>query len=640
MEIKQLKNKFKHLNTLKIILVLLFITNIYADKINPKNKAVMIKEQVSAYQFEVDINFGETILEFAQQQGVFNIQMTPKTNDPKYEDPVGFCQAYPNMALFQETPGTYTQMYPHYFDENGNLLDSEKIPPTLTAYHRTIDNDIVAIDSDYNFYEIEVQQPTDDKPYHQPHKKSTKSFAHLRPAPYNDETPFLTSILDKNNDIKTTLIIFGDNVYSYNHKKEIFEDQKGWVPVNQIHRAKYGYAVGIGVRVQNQNPLLFIAAGEDGGFIYEVRSDNSLNLLQFIDGKFIERKKNKVDFRDVDHVSKEGFVYFLDKRSGVHKIDINYNGKSTPTVSHDSNFHLSFSGGLRSRHHSTYNSHKVLKHQVFINILGNEQHKFIEEYLFNYELGEYFMNSRKHYPDIEPTDVIVTYNFAILLGQNMHKIVYHSVLEQFQTDQMEYVNDLSLTYIPGLIDSQIIEDNKHQDVENYQNNEFNDPKYFLIGISKRNIVFHDVTIVRPSIDCWPVYYQYSENGEKVLNTQQYNYEVTFLSRNCQKKDEQNLKYADYAVCEVVFDIQVVLYDSWLDVEYLNYILIAVFILSIVVLGCFCWGYCKYRRARTDQMETKQKIKEFLKKVKGKKGEKKDKKDKNQNIKYAQMQEEN
>lgn len=83
---------------------------------------------------------------------------------------------------------------------------------------------------------------------------------------------------------------------------------------------------------------------------------------------------------------------------------------------------------------------------------------------------------------------------------------------------MEYVNDLSLTYIPGLLDSELFADFDHQDIEQYKLDEFDDPKYFLVGISKRNIIFHDVTILKPSIDCWPVYFKKDEKGKDVLTT--------------------------------------------------------------------------------------------------------------------------
>lgn len=69
---------------------------------------------------------------------------------------MAFCDANPNFVAFEETLGTYTEIYPEYFDETGNLLDNDKVPPTLLAYHRAHKKGIMAIDSDYNLISIKV----------------------------------------------------------------------------------------------------------------------------------------------------------------------------------------------------------------------------------------------------------------------------------------------------------------------------------------------------------------------------------------------------------------------------------------------------------------------------------------------------
>lgn len=56
------------------------------------------------------------------------------------------------------------------------------------------------------------------------------------------------------------------------------------------------------------------------------------------------------------------------------------------------------------------------------------------EYVRNGVLNEYFLLEEKRYFDIELEDIIVTRNFAILLGPNVHKIVYHSIHPDFRTE--------------------------------------------------------------------------------------------------------------------------------------------------------------------------------------------------------------
>lgn len=78
------------------------------------------------------------------------------------------------------------------------------------------------------------------------------------------------------------------------------------------------------------------------------------------------------------------------------------------------------------RHHT----HKDF-HQAFISIIEEEGQKKVLEHSVNLDRNEWFLNSKRHYTDIKAKDVIVTANYAILLGDNVHKIVYHSIYKEF-----------------------------------------------------------------------------------------------------------------------------------------------------------------------------------------------------------------
>jgi len=124
-------------------------------------------------------------------------------------------------------------------------------------------------------------------------------------------------------------------------------------------------------------------------------------------------------------------------------------------------FNLDFENGTRVRHFSEYDGVGTLKHQTFIVIVEEDDLLYTLEYVVNLELNQWFLNKRAHYADISIKDVIVTKNFAILLGTNVHKIVYHSIMEKFITNQMSYIDEYSLSFIPGLIDSEFVIDYDH-----------------------------------------------------------------------------------------------------------------------------------------------------------------------------------
>lgn len=61
------------------------------------------------------------------------------------------------MALFSESPGTFTIVYPDFFDEDENLKDENSVPPSMISYHRSKGNGLLTIDSEYNLIGFKVK---------------------------------------------------------------------------------------------------------------------------------------------------------------------------------------------------------------------------------------------------------------------------------------------------------------------------------------------------------------------------------------------------------------------------------------------------------------------------------------------------
>ncbi|CAD8186166.1 unnamed protein product [Paramecium octaurelia] len=258
------------------------------------------------------------------------------------------------------------------------------------------------------------------------------------------------------------------------------------------------------VHYNEKHQLIFVACGYEGVDIYKINNGN-LELLMDISADYLGIDSQIVDVNS----NGEDQLYVLDIERGLkfywikNLMELVY--KFTITISHAHSFDF--------YDNTFFIVAKTINKQDFAIEV------FVNQVTYDYYINNYFFD------EMTINDVNVFQYYAVLIGDDGHKIIYHSIYQGFLNENL--VSHTTF-YQPNLV--------KVKEFE-FEGEEFTNQRIFA-AISKYEFQMINIIMNMPKIEC-----KYKDPGVR-------QFYVKINSTSCAEKEkEKNLNY-QYTLCNV------------------------------------------------------------------------------------------
>lgn len=214
-------------------------------------------------------------------------------------------------------------------------------------------------------------------------------------------------------------------------------------------------------------------------------------------------------------VNEEGtMLYALDSESGLFVFDI-----IGPTSYQLKRLKVELKQALAfDFHESTF---------FFIAHTKNRQEYALEVFV-DFEQQVYYFN-RLYQEDMEIFDVKVQKHWAVLIGKDIHKVVYHSVYKSFVSsfEQSTYFEDVDLVQIEMVDNKQMPYSQFSVKDENEFNFQLQSTQSYFLGLSNDDVKLFSLHNIHPRVQCF--------NPESSL----FHYKLVMNSTDCTHKENRN-----------------------------------------------------------------------------------------------------
>ncbi|CAD8092573.1 unnamed protein product [Paramecium sonneborni] len=307
------------------------------------------------------------------------------------------------------------------------------------------------------------------------------------------------------------------------------------------------------VHYNEKHQLIFVACGYEGVDIYKINDGGTLQLLQDISTKQLQVESQIVD---VNSNGEDG-LYVLDKEKGLKF----YRIRNLMLVEYE--FTVTISNGQ---------SFDFYENTFFIVAKTINKQDIAVEVFVNQVSQEYYINNY-FYDQMTINDVNVFQYYAVLIGDDGHQIIYHSIYQGFLNENL-----ISHTtfYQQHLI--------KVQEY-GFEGQEWSNQRIFA-AISKYEFQLINIIMNNPKIEC-----KYSDVGAR-------QFYVQINSTNCVQKDNQNNLNYQFTLCNISHSFTFT--TTELPGNYNTYAYYTLTIYVLIVLGIWLivlfyylikkWGY--------------------------------------------------
>lgn len=224
----------------------------------------------------------------------------------------------------------------------------------------------------------------------------------------------------------------------------------------------------------------------------------------------------------------------------------------------------------------------------------------VQEFNFNPVKFEWYKNKNVNWFNKNIKNVLMDDYFSILIGSNSHRIIWHSIYQEFQPTQIKQ-RDFQYLYTPGINDGKLICLNKSERGM-CQLGAF-------IGIAKTKIIMNKFSLKNPQIECYPQSQGSQYSGVKIEYTVTYNY------TNCAEK-ETHQDLSDYVMCQQKQILTINVLNVYLSDKHKNLLITIIVIVVMISIALIIWiTYYIYRykhRSKALQREIDQLSNESVK----------------------------
>ncbi|CAD8183034.1 unnamed protein product [Paramecium octaurelia] len=306
------------------------------------------------------------------------------------------------------------------------------------------------------------------------------------------------------------------------------------------------------VHYNEKHQLIFVACGHEGIDIYKI-NNGTLVFMKDISAQYLGVDSQIVD---VNSNGEDG-LYVLDLERGLkfywikNMMELVY--KFTITISNGQSFDF--------YDNTFFIVAKTINKQDFAIEV------FVNQVTYDYYINNYFFD------EMTINDVNVFQYYAVLIGDDGHKIIYHSIYQGFLNQNL--ISHTSF-YQPDLVTVKEFE---------FEGEEFTNQRIFA-AISKYEFQLINIIMNMPKIEC-----KYSDVGVR-------QFYVKINSTNCAKKDKENNLNYQYTLCNVSHSFTFT--TTELEGNYTTYAHYTLTIYVLIVVGIWLavllyylikkWGY--------------------------------------------------
>ncbi|TNV75014.1 hypothetical protein FGO68_gene2284 [Halteria grandinella] len=276
------------------------------------------------------------------------------------------------------------------------------------------------------------------------------------------------------------------------------------------------------VHKNSKAQIIVIACGSEGIDIYDILKDGLLKHKKQLTPKDLDL--DGAIIIDVDSNDDETKLFLLDKQSGLIIYDIKDINQITKImnveIQNTKNFDF---------YHNTF----------FIVAQTNTFLEYAVEVFINFELQQYYFNSL-YLDEMSINSVNVFEHYAVLVGEDGHKIVYHSIYNKFINQSL-----IQHTYFQ---EENLLKMKEYDITKKYKTT-----NRILVGIAKYEFKYLEIQLNDPTITCY--------FAEPTIQ----NYKVKLNSTSCKSKTEQQ-DQSPFSICQVTHEFS---YTA----EQVNYLII-------------------------------------------------------------------
>ncbi|CAK82973.1 unnamed protein product (macronuclear) [Paramecium tetraurelia] len=356
-----------------------------------------------------------------------------------------------------------------------------------------------------------------------------------------DYHPYLVS--DKKSNKIFIFTTNGGLSFESNQKKEIeFKAEKEIKKRDKIYNVHYN----------EKHQLIFVACGYEGVDIYKINNGN-LELLMDISADYLGIDSQIVDVNS----NGEDQLYVLDIERGLKFYWI----KNLMELVYEFTIIISHAHSFDFYDNTFFIVAKTINKQDFAIEV------FVNQVTYDYYINNYFFD------EMTINDVNVFQYYAVLIGDDGHKIIYHSVYQGFLNENL--VSHTTF-YQADLV--------KVKEFE-FEGEEFSNQRIFA-AISKYEFQMINIIMNMPKIEC-----KYKDPGVR-------QFYVKINSTSCAEKEkEKNLNY-QFTLCNVSHSFTFTTtelagnYNTYAYYTLTLYVLVVVGIWLVVILYYLIkkWGY--------------------------------------------------